>query len=416
MDDLLKEDDLIFCIHTKDKHLVGEISVLFSSEIIYGDFSSREFIKNVKKISDRKRGCLVFSRNDQVGKRELIGYFGKELQHGYTTLGGAPECSIRAQQSISLDAIKRILKGDVASYKYSSDAWRCISETSRFEIKSKIKTTSPVKTASLIFDSEQLCEIESGLPNVLNFLSDNSIQATFFLTGLMEMAFSGLSNKIKGLGHEVGNHGLYHELPSSDNDVTFENNFITSGKILGLQSGGANLIARMPQIDSLFRMELKYILHPMHSYWNLFGYRQTTDRLGVIRGKNKTVYTVPVNLETYGQPYTLIKNNIDYVVNKDLDHINILLHPFRDGCGDPYLALGCLVDRVKKSGYEFITVTDWVDSKKHNAVNINEQKWHTLYGVSTKVECQIFNRHFINNFLLGNYLRIYRKLFKRTLF
>lgn len=51
---------------------------------------------------------------------------------------------------------------------------------------------------------------EEYIPQILDILEENDVQATFFLGGQWVDDFPELAGKIAGAGHEVGNHGYSH--------------------------------------------------------------------------------------------------------------------------------------------------------------------------------------------------------------
>jgi peptidoglycan/xylan/chitin deacetylase (PgdA/CDA1 family) len=52
--------------------------------------------------------------------------------------------------------------------------------------------------------------IEEGLDRVLALFAEESIRATFFVTGRVAISYPAMIRKIVSLGHELGSHGLNH--------------------------------------------------------------------------------------------------------------------------------------------------------------------------------------------------------------
>ncbi|PAB61218.1 polysaccharide deacetylase family protein [Anaeromicrobium sediminis] len=64
------------------------------------------------------------------------------------------------------------------------------------------------------------CNVDWGgehIPKMLEIFKENNIKITFFITGRWAEKNSELLAKIKEDGHEIGNHGYAHKLPSKTN-------------------------------------------------------------------------------------------------------------------------------------------------------------------------------------------------------
>ena len=53
--------------------------------------------------------------------------------------------------------------------------------------------------------------LDEGLERVLALFGEESIRATFFVTGQVAVSHPGMIGKIVSLGHELGSHGLSHQ-------------------------------------------------------------------------------------------------------------------------------------------------------------------------------------------------------------
>jgi len=82
--------------------------------------------------------------------------------------------------------------------------------------KLPMRTDSPV--VCLTVDVETDCPpylrsargLDEGLERVLALFAEESIRATFFITGQVAVSHPGMIGKIVSLGHELGSHGLSH--------------------------------------------------------------------------------------------------------------------------------------------------------------------------------------------------------------
>ncbi|MDD2497075.1 MAG: polysaccharide deacetylase family protein [Desulfitobacteriaceae bacterium] len=62
---------------------------------------------------------------------------------------------------------------------------------------------------------------EEYLPDMLNILESNHVNATFFITGRWAQKFPEITQSINQKGHEIGNHGFSHASP---NKMSLEQN------------------------------------------------------------------------------------------------------------------------------------------------------------------------------------------------
>jgi hypothetical protein len=100
---------------------------------------------------------------------------------------------------------------------------------------------------------------------------------------------------------------------------------------------GANFIYRMDAdtIRAMIATDLGYFVVFMEHRYRPFAYRKMPVHPLLIWSSQGTIWMVPVSVETYNRPWFAVKNMIDSALiagrTESWPHVNILLHPFRDG-------------------------------------------------------------------------------------
>jgi len=114
-----------------------------------------------------------------------------------------------------------------------------------------------------------------GIPRILKFLEKYSIPATFFVPGFTAERYPDLVREIAGKGHELANHGFYHENPTEFiGDAQKERDVLRRGsryriRPVGYRSPGWDLNPYTPELlleegicydSSLMDQEVPYVL------------------------------------------------------------------------------------------------------------------------------------------------------------
>jgi hypothetical protein len=156
----------------------------------------------------------------------------------------------------------------------------------------------------------------------------------------------------------VGLHGLYHEYLAGH---TLDQQIAVIGQMKSrfgpsVAVSGANFLGRTDQdtVDAMIANGLRYFVAFMEHRYGPFAYRKMPLRPFLNWSPRGTVWMVPISVETYNKPWTAIRNMIDSARvagrAQGWPHINILLHPFRDGSlrhiGDLAKIIKYLQDRL----------------------------------------------------------------------
>lgn len=266
---------------------------------------------------------ILFSRNDQVFDGVSIGTLIRALRVGYSSFSGIDAVQGHDQTKDCLDDY--------------------LAREGRLALTDRTcPTRAPdgqAGTFSLIFDLEQLGGARFGLPRILNLLDRHGVRATFFITSLIKEVYTNALDIILHRGHEVGLHGQYHEYlsrrPLHQQVAMIRQMKCDLGPAEPIR--GANFIYRMDAdtVNAMIANDLEYFMVLMEHSYRPFGYRKMPVHPLLIWAPQGTIWMVPISVETYNRPWFAIKNMIDSAViagrTEGWPHINILLHPFRDG-------------------------------------------------------------------------------------
>jgi hypothetical protein len=100
---------------------------------------------------------------------------------------------------------------------------------------------------------------------------------------------------------------------------------------------GANFIGRMDDVsaEAMARSGLAYFVAFMEHRYEPFAYRRMPSRPMRMAAGTQSIWMVPVNVETNNRPWHFVKRLLDAAASEERDaswqHVNVLLHPFRDG-------------------------------------------------------------------------------------
>jgi polysaccharide deacetylase family sporulation protein PdaB len=171
---------------------------------------------------------------------------------------------------------------------------------------------------------------------ILNILKEKGIeQATFFLSSPWSKSHQEIVKQIKDAGYEIGSHGHKHCNYSSLNDEEIRKQIQTAHGILTEIVGKEPRLIRLPNGD--------------------FDKR-------VLRIANQLGYTV-VQWDTDSQDWmNKGKDAIIQRVNTKAHPGDIILLHASDSCKQTHEALPVIIDHLKNQGYQFVTVSQLIDS------------------------------------------------------
>lgn len=395
-----------------DKEDVKKLNINKQSDywnIFWDIIDYNRLSKNVddiqSQIKKHKIDFILYSRNDQVAKKISIGPITKKLEIGYSSFSGIDE-------KYRIEEMKNCFEDFIRSDNHLV-----------FDIPPPIEkyleTSDNKGTFSLIFDTEQIGGVRYSLPRILKLLNKYDMKVTFFVTNLVKKVYSNVIEKIRAQGHEIGLHGRWHEYLSRYNKEKQTELIRYMIEDFDLEICGANFIGRMNNDTVLALMEnkIKYFVYPSINYYRFFCYPKLPTKPLLLSVKNKKIWVASISVETYGRPWSLVKNMIDSVLSKNTKtnhHLNILLHPFRDGNSSHIQDFKKLVEYlIIKKQMKPVRIIDYIDSldpnKFERANDINQIKkiYHTRSFVpKTKQD--------IKGFIPENLLLI-RRLIKKYL-
>ncbi len=309
---------------------------------------------------------ILYSQNEQVGKRAMIGSIHQQLGLGYSSISGID----------NVDETLRVTQMEACF----EDFLKCGRAVPLAGELASVQNPDPGASGSfsVVFDTEQLGGIRYGLPRILQLLSQYHVPGTFFVTDIMNRIYTDLFSTLAGLGHELAPHGLCHEhlAPMSVDRQVAQIEAMIEG--LGERPTGGNFIYRMNMdtIDAMIQLGFRYfVFFDMCSY-RLTSYSKRPTEARLIRRGGGTIWAVPVPVETYGSPWFSIKNMIATAVEQgsrnERPHVTVLCHPFRDGGISYFETTRRMIEFLLDSGLQPITVADHVGQLDHDPASAEE--------------------------------------------
>jgi peptidoglycan/xylan/chitin deacetylase (PgdA/CDA1 family) len=266
---------------------------------------------------------VLFARNDQVYDRRAIGSLIRALEVGYSSFSGIDSEFVLSQTRTCLDDY--------------------LAGRGRLELQPSGATEPTADgdggTFSLLFDLEQLGGARFGLPRVLEVLHEFEAPATFFTTSFVGSVYIDVFDALAQYSHEIGLHGLYHEYLAG-RELGDQLALIDAMKAAcgdGVAVRGANFIGRMDDItvEAMVASGLEYFVMFMEHRYAPFRYRLMPVRPMRVATADGAIWMIPVSVETNNRPWRYVKRLVDAAVGAAEDdgfrHVNVLLHPFRDG-------------------------------------------------------------------------------------
>jgi peptidoglycan/xylan/chitin deacetylase (PgdA/CDA1 family) len=267
---------------------------------------------------------VLYSRNDQVFRRSSLGPMIRRLRCGYSTFSGIDSQNAHLQAQEALNDLSRgtaqldLPPRGIPQYSLNSD---------------------PEGSFTLIFDVEQIGGARFGLPRILRLLDRYSVRATFFVTGFIQQLYPDLLTTLVERGHEIGLHGAHHEWLS---DLSLDEQRSALSHHLETFSRhypvvGANFIYRMNAntVQCLVERGLRYFVVFGQHYYRPFAYRRPCTEPLPVRTASGSIWMLPIPVETYSLPWTSVRLMLDSALirsgHESSAHVNVLMHPFRDG-------------------------------------------------------------------------------------
>jgi Polysaccharide deacetylase len=349
-------------------------------------------------VSERQIEFVLFSRNDQIHDKVSIGPMIRALRIGYSSFSGIDSSDALEQTRTCLDDfLKGVSKLDCSQRPRAVHA-----------------ATRQAGTFSLIFDLEQLGGARYGLPRILDLLDEYGAIATFFVTNFIPAVYTNVLDLLVSRGHEVGLHGLYHEYLSGrplHRQIAMIRR-MKSDLGTAVSISGANFLGRMDAntIKALIKNDLNYFVVFMEHRYSPLAYRKMPVRPLLVWSQSGMIWMVPVSVETNNRPWFSVKNTVDSVIianrTDHWHHVNILLHPFRDGSLRHIGDLKRLLNYMRGTlAYEGVPVCDAVrqlpqyepSSLIYSGLDdapsktINQRFWHSWWHNTPRYQRRIYN-------------------------
>lgn len=208
-----------------------------------------------------------------------------------------------------------------------------ISKSTTFQFFGKIvaRVNTSEKVVALTFDDGPTKEFTEP---VLSILREKSVKATFFLTGSEMESNMKMAQKIAADNHEIGNHSFSHPR-----------------MVLTLPETVAAEIERTDHAIEAAGFKGKALFRPPYGkkLFTLPWYLSTNNRITV---------TWDVDPESYSEVAISAEKIVEHVTNKVRPGSIILLHVMYQSRSETRKALPEIIDRLRRAGYEFLTVSE----------------------------------------------------------
>jgi len=276
-----------------------------------------------KTLLENNIDFVLYSRNDQVSNRISIGSITRRLRIGYSSFSG-------------IDKEQRLVQMGTCFQDFMT-CDKMVDLDVDHEAAETVAGDNCAGRFSLIFDTEQLGCVLYGLPRILRLLQEYNVRATFFVTNLIKKVYANVLNELRRQGHEVGIHGLWHEYLSDLNLDRQRESVRKMKQDFNSKVSGANFLSRMniDTIQVLAEQDIRYFVHSATNRYRYVSYPRPAPIPSLVRLSNRSIWMLPVCVETYNRPWYSIKNMIDSALldckSNRFFHISILCHPFRDG-------------------------------------------------------------------------------------
>lgn len=181
------------------------------------------------------------------------------------------------------------------------------------------------------------CNVDWGeeqIPLMLEILKEKNVKATFFVSGKWAQSNADLLRRIQLGGHEIGNHGHRHKLPTTIN--------MAKNKAEILDAEGA--------IQAVTGIKPALFAPPSGDY------DSNTVALCEDLGYRLVLWTADTIDWKEGSTAQVIKER---VLQKDLSGAIILMHPKPETAK----ALPSLIDEIQARGIDLVTVSELIKSK-----------------------------------------------------
>ncbi|MGG3884207.1 polysaccharide deacetylase family sporulation protein PdaB [Brevibacillus panacihumi] len=202
------------------------------------------------------------------------------------------------------------------------------------------KVDTKEKKIALTFD---ISWGETRAEPILDILKEKNVKASFFLSTSWAQRQQDTVKRIKEDGFEIGSHGHKHEFYTKYSDDEIRSQIRRADSILTEMTGKKPSLIRFPNGDIDKR---------------------------VLTIANSLGYTV-IQWDTDSQDWT--NPGTDVIVNNVLSKAHpgdiVLMHA-SDSSKETHLALPVIIDKLRKQGYEFVTVSELISGTQVNSQEV----------------------------------------------
>lgn len=171
--------------------------------------------------------------------------------------------------------------------------------------------------------------------DVLKILADKEIHATFYMIGQQIEKYPDVAKAIVAQGNELGNHSYSHQRMIFKSQSFIDDEIQKTNNLIREAGYNGEITFRAPNSKKLIGLP-----------WYLWNH-------------NIKNITADVEPDTYGLATDFF---VDYTIKNTKSGSIILIHPFCDKCSAQRESLPLIIDALKKEGYNFVTVSELLES------------------------------------------------------
>ncbi len=195
------------------------------------------------------------------------------------------------------------------------------------------KSNIPTKKLALTFDDGPHPRYTN---EILDILEEYNVKATFFVIGVNIENYPGIIENIYAKGHEIGNHTYSHSSKQQISEDELKNEIDRCQELISSKIGIRTGLFRPP------RGKLNKAVENFAAYNNY----------------TVILWSIDTMDWAHRSPENIMKNIENTVKGGDI----ILMHDYISGKNTTIDALRLLIPRLQSLGYEFVTVSELIDS------------------------------------------------------
>lgn len=167
---------------------------------------------------------------------------------------------------------------------------------------------------------------------ILDILDKYDVSATFFIVGVNAKNYPDTLKQVAKRGHEIGNHTYSHIILKDKSKDTVNNELLSAEKEIEQITGGKTNLLRPP----------------------CGIYDNNTVNFAVENGYKVVLW----NIDTHDWAHSSVESIVNSIEKNVKGGDIVLFHDYVSGKNNTKEALEIIIPKLKKQGYEFVTVSE----------------------------------------------------------